>query len=529
MGILVKFIAVENKVEIEHKKYVDKILENLDKMGLIKNIMLPLDEMGDSEAIREVDEEGNVFSFQFNSISMEISDNWEIYFSFGTFNNAKQLEITIESNTYEVTLENDFLENLKLGIKKCIVKDWNDVIWLIDKDSECLSLSLYSKIYKAENLLRELINEVMVKQYGTVWWDLFIPYDMKEKHKARLREYKTKIPSFNNVDDRLMSIDIDDLGKILKLIRYKWKPVYDEEISGLLNGVQKCNESKLKELLERQRIEDVNFWKDHFSKYLPEDFIIEFNKFARDRNHIMHNKLIDRSAYRSITQVAERIEHDLTEALGKQRKLVLSKEERKQIEVQRQLEMQMQAELDHEYRENDAGVFIRSKEEIQELLEDCGIELFVGVEDELRFREEIEIEQGFIDFDNSEGVLFVAKSNIEKRKLEVKYHLSILEGEGEDSVLLITCDENDVKFGAEINYKNAKVEWDEESGLYVPVIKEEIDDIEEIITKLAELIGDEFRNYRENVSQEDLVAGVACSYCRENMICINEDILPYGI
>mgnify|MGYP004561607759 FL=1 len=189
--------------------------------------MLTPDEMKDKEnPVRELDDEENHFFINFNSVSMDKSDNWGIHFLFGTYNDAKQLEITIQSDTYNVELMNDFLEKLKLGIKKSIVKDWEDIIWLIDKDSECLSFDLYAKIYKIENLLRELINEVMVKQYGTKWWELLVPYDIKEKHKARLKEYKTKIRSFNNVDDRLLAIDIDDLGRILTLIRYKWNPVY---------------------------------------------------------------------------------------------------------------------------------------------------------------------------------------------------------------------------------------------------------------------------------------------------------------
>ena len=221
MGLLVKFIAAEDKKEIEHEEYVNKIFEDLCNAGLIKNIMLTPDEMKDKEnPVRELDDEENHFFINFNSVSMDKSDNWGIHFLFGTYNDAKQLEITIQSDTYNVELMNDFLEKLKLGIKKSIVKDWEDIIWLIDKDSECLSFDLYAKIYKIENLLRELINEVMVKQYGTKWWELLVPYDIKEKHKARLKEYKTKIRSFNNVDDRLLAIDIDDLGRILTLIRY---------------------------------------------------------------------------------------------------------------------------------------------------------------------------------------------------------------------------------------------------------------------------------------------------------------------
>ena len=408
MGLLVKFIAAEDKKEIEHEEYVNKIFEDLCNAGLIKNIMLTPDEMKDKEnPVRELDDEENHFFINFNSVSMDKSDNWGIHFLFGTYNDAKQLEITIQSDTYNVELMNDFLEKLKLGIKKSIVKDWEDIIWLIDKDSECLSFDLYAKIYKIENLLRELINEVMVKQYGTKWWELLVPYDIKEKHKARLKEYKTKIRSFNNVDDRLLAIDIDDLGRILTLIRYKWNPVYNDEISGLINGVQKCVDSKLKELLEKQRVEDVNLWKEHFSKYLPADFVENFNLFSKDRNHVMHNKLIDRSAYHTMKDLAEKLESNLMEALKKQSKLVLSKEEKEQIERQQQMERQMLEEADHECRENDAGVTIRSNDEIRELFEES-VEEFVNMVKRLDYDVDVKIGRCVFDAKSLMSVLMIA-------------------------------------------------------------------------------------------------------------------------
>ena len=465
MGLLVKFIAAEDKKEIEHEEYVNKIFEDLCNAGLIKNIMLTPDEMKDRESpVRELDDEENHFFINFNSVSMDKSDNWEIHFLFGTYNDAKQLEITIQSDTYNVELMNDFLEKLKLGIKKSIVKDWEDIIWLIDKDSECLSFDLYAKIYKIENLLRELINEVMVKQYGTGWWELLVPYDMKEKHKARLKEYKTKIRSFNNVDDRLMSIDIDDLGKILTLIRYKWNPVYNDEISGLINGVQKCVDSKVRELLEKQRVEDVNLWTEHFSKYLSEDFVENFNMFSKDRNHVMHNKLIDRAAYHTMKYLSEKIESNLMEALEKQRELVLSKEEKEQIERQQQMERQMLEEADHECRENDAGVTIRSNDEIRELFEESAAEFVSAIMEELRFREDIEGDEEDISLSYDDGTLLWVQSKIDNKKLYIKYNLTIVDEEGADSVLQILCKGKEYNFCEDIIYKNAEVEMDEDSG-----------------------------------------------------------------
>ena len=41
-----------------------------------------------------------------------------------------------------------------------------------------------------------------------------------------------------------------------------------------------------------------------------------FHLFAKDRNHIMHNKLIDRTAYLQINNLAETIEKDLVLAIS---------------------------------------------------------------------------------------------------------------------------------------------------------------------------------------------------------------------
>lgn len=84
----------------------------------------------------------------------------------------------------------------------------------------------------------------MTKEYGVTWWESFVPYSIKNKHRVRSGEYKSKEPAFNNVDERLMSIDIDDLGEIIRTVRYKWVPEYSEDISFIINGIQKCDEIK---------------------------------------------------------------------------------------------------------------------------------------------------------------------------------------------------------------------------------------------------------------------------------------------
>ena len=49
-----------------------------------------------------------------------------------------------------------------------------------------------------------------------------------------------------------------------------------------------------------------------------------FHLFAKDRNHIMHNKLIDRTAYLQINNLTETIEKDLVLAINRLNETILS-------------------------------------------------------------------------------------------------------------------------------------------------------------------------------------------------------------
>lgn len=530
MELLVKFIAAENKVAIaDNGAYIQEIVKKLIASGLIKSIMVNPSELEfGADIVREIDEEGNVFMTEFNCEESGQSDNWQIIFQYGTYNTAEQLEISIQSDTYSVEQKNYYLERLKVEIKKAVVKDWKDIIWLIDKDSECLSIELYPQIYKIENLLRELINDVMIKQYGTTWWESLVPYDIKDKHKARLGEYKSKVPSFNNVDDRLMSIDIDDLGKIITLVRYKWNPQYDEELNCLINGVQKIKEDKLIELIKKQRVEDINLWKEQFSRYLSEGFPDKFIKFSKDRNHIMHNKLLDRAAYNMIKTSADEIEEDIKTAIQKERRIVLSNEEKLEIEKKRMIEIQMLEELDHECRENDANVSIRTDDEIRDLFEESIFELIHAIEARFRFRSDVEIITRVTSISESRGELMSIKSRVDETELLIKYDMTLIDEEGADSELEICCEGEKINFSECIVYTNGEVEYDSESGLYMPITQDEISDISELTNNLEEFVNDEIENYREIVEPEDLAEFVCCSECGDDSICVNEEIMPLG-
>ena len=525
--MLVKFIAVDNKEQIDNNyAYINEIYKNIRAGGLIKRLNIDPDAASfGAGAVREVDEEGNVFVLEFTSAEGEKSNIWNVYFAYGTYNNSKQLEISIYSDTYVPKVDEGYLEKLKIRIKKCISKDWERIIWLVDKDSECLSICLYPQIYKVENLMREVINEVMTKQYGISWWKSYAPANIKKKHSDRLKEYKSKVPSFNDVDERLMSIDIDDLGKLVQHKRYKWDPAYNEKINTLLNGVESYNEGIVREELFKQRVVETDLWVEQFSKYLPEDFNDRYAVFTRDRNHIMHNKLIDRAAFKTIKESVEQIEQDLVKAVKKVQNEILSNEEKFEIEKQKQIELQMLEELDHECRENDANVSIRDSYEIEYLFQDSITSIINKIEENLRFRNDLEMTVNYGKEGNG-GNLFSVKSNIDDMCLDFSYDMQIDDSEGAESSLDFSC--GDKEFSVSILYCNGAVEYDDESGLYMPITEDEIGDIGDAVDGIMDLINSELTNYMEICEAEDIAESVLCYECGEESICINEDLLPVG-
>lgn len=504
-----------------------EIYKTVNSARLIKSLNLTPDEVAFGVGpLRPLDEEENMFLLQFNSEDNGRADIWSVYFQYGTFNESRQLEIAIYSETYSPNVDTEYLEKLKLKIKKSIKRDWDKIIWLVDKDSECLSIALYPQIYQTENLMRELLNEEMNKQYGTSWWETFAPTKMKERHSKRLKDFKAKIQSFNDVDEKLMCIDISDLSELMTLKRYYWNPVFDIRISGMLNGVQTYNDGSMRELLLDQREVEVDLWEEQFSKFLPDDFIARYCVLARDRNHIMHNKLIDRSAYMTIKESAEQIQNDLKNALEKLHKTILSEEEKFEIEKQRQIEIQMLEELDHDCRENDANVSIRDRFEIEYLFFDCLDSFVVDVEGSLRFRDDISISlENDFHKDITGNVMFV-KSNVNGAEIQLKFTMDIDDSEGAESVLSVYSADTD--FTTKLVYINGAVEYDSDSGLYMPITQDEIGAVDELVDAVVEMLDEEMPNYKDEVNEEDVAEFVFCSECGDDAICINENILPLG-
>ncbi len=528
---LVKFIAVgEKQVISDYYEYVDRILDELHKQGYIGGYKV----------------EPSVVDCHSRICISTHKDEYivDLVFEFNTFKNVKQLMIDISSDNYEVDINQSYLEDLKLDIKKIIVKDWDKLVWLYDEDAYLLSSDLYSRFYVTENKIRRFINEFMVKTFGINWWDILPDQTIKNKYKSRYVGYKTVVPGFNNVDNHLLSIDVGDLFKVLTMKKMVWTPSYDKDIEDLLCGVITGNECKIIEKVKKQLTVKEDFWEKYFKDYFGIGFSECYRDFELNRNHVAHNKILDRSGYNYIRKSINKIDQYVDDALVK-----LYKNE-KSIE-QLQVEAEKYKALLIETKQNDSGIRIRNREKIISVFEEALEEKFVDIEEALRFREDIAISGIGFDRNKLSGVLFSANSKVYNKKLDFLYLMDINDDEGSESTLTITClcrqngdDEARLleNFKVYISYTNGEVEYNNEEGYYMPVTNDGISesDLDNYLDKVIDFINVELeslKEYVDSISYERVKEGgtspiadrVYCDECEEEYICIDESLAEVGI
>jgi hypothetical protein len=462
---LVKFAAVGGKKEIsDYYWYVESILSNSDEL---KN------KVENEITIYTQDEYPNTV---FCSIEEE-SFIVDVIFDFSSFESEKHLTIDITSDNYKLDTENSYIENLKLGIKKAVAKDWRNIVWFFDEDAFLLSEDLYGRFYTIENKIRRFINEYMLKTIGINWWEIISEsrLTIEDKYKARCPGYKKTVSGFNNIDDHLMAIDVKDLYEILTMKRMEWKPAYDPAIEALLVGVTRDKEHQIIEMLKKQLTVKEDFKKIFFQEYLESDFFDSFKEFESSRNHVAHNKILDRTSYKKIHELLDKMDKYIEGAL---RKLYTGK---KSLE-QKQEAVRKYKELLLEVKQNDSGVNIREAGAIIEKFGNALEGKTAEIIDALRYREDINISEMKFKRNINSGELFSVVSSVTNEKLDFYYLMDIVDSEGSESTLTISCvqepiivDELDASEGnIVISYFNGEVSYDD--GYYTPIVKDGIPD-----------------------------------------------------
>ena len=538
---MVNFLMINGNIQpVDMFGYIENVVTELQKKGLITKIEYsPAQcDFGDDSCLIEVEDTFYVANFIYSKDDKE--NHWQIAFEYGTYNSCSQLQIKILSADYELNVADNYLEQLKFAIKLLVKPNWEKIIWLMDKDSEQLSIALYPRIYRVENLARQLISEIMTKEYGFEWWDTYVPLTIKNKHMGRLGGYKSITPGFANVDERLMSIDIGDLNSIITLKEKKWNPAFIPEISSFLNEQSDMKLERMKTLLSAQMIVSIDLWVEQFSKYLSEDFIKDFKTFELNRNHIVHNKLIDRSAYGSISNSISTVEAELIKALAKIEQVVVSKEQREAREQQRAIEQEeMEAAL-KDIMESEAGVKIRNSQEIIEVYEEQLFIFHSELQEYLRFRNDLEIGE-YKSIENDTGILFEIRYKVNDESAIVSYSIECMDdSQGSESVVAVNIMVGENVFSKDIAYTNGEISFNSHQSCYMPETQDSIsmEDLSALKEGAVDFLNEQFENLREKVDSEMFsiikdggsspLAEFSCWECGEEYICIDENYGALG-
>ena len=536
--LLVQFTCIEPKLDLstlDQAIYVDNIFSSLCANGYIDAVVVdrPSGTKIEQDAIQEFDQ-GTFGSTHVHeekervedSYSVISSDIFTIQYVWETYKAGLQFSIYIFSDSYKPSPDKEYLESLKFAIKRIIKDDWEKIEWMADQDSECLATDLYPELFRTENLIRRMISEFMTKYYGASWWDAFVPIDIKKKYASRMSGYKGTAPGYANIDDHLLSIDIGDLNTIIGYKHLKWIPVFDETINLMVNGQTEWKDGKVQEVLKSQAVIETDFWDKHFSKYLPNNFPVLLGIYEKNRNHVAHNKLLDRQAYQSIKKNTEEVKSCVTQALKKIAKLIISQEERERIDE----ELTEREAGYEEIMESEAGVEIRHNDEIQGILEDAFIHVCANIEEELRFREDIDIEV----FAKSLQVTY----KITGRQITFNTEMSVDDGQGATSTYEIKSDEA-VGFSVELTYINGAVEYNEEQANYYPMTEDEEPDVDTVTNIIIAYIDDRFPNLRQEVEADayrrikegcepPVFSDIACEECGELYIASDDTYAEKG-
>lgn len=560
MNEIVKFAVVENKINInDYLEYVqDKLNTTFSEMD-IKPHEYVINRADSSEKVSI--ENGNECYAEF----YVGDEKYFVGFSFETFNKVKQLEVSINNfvNTAEFkkslnSSKVTFLETFKIVLKNNILyvnnnkksKAWKKCIWLIDKQSQVFATKLYPMIYETENLYRELINQVMVRVVGADWWDVVVPRDLKDHQRSKIGTYKSIVKSLNDVDETLMSIDVSDLSKLTKLKLSEWKPEWNQDLAELIQIFKKEQSYKRIEgrylekaikILTSQLNETDDLWQKYFSKFLPIDFFKKFGEFSTNRNHIAHNKVIDREAYIIIRNSIVTVKDDLQVALKYANNKIPSLEKLELDRLEKEYDVREEEEFMREIMESESGVEIKSEDEIYMIFEDAVTKLYQDVEEQLRFRLDIEVEDlKSVSYIAESQSLFNINHLVTKEEINICCEVMIDSSQGGKSILKMIYTYGEIIKTFDVPYVNGEVSYNEEECNYMPETENEFGEIQlqESIEELVDFVNVNLESLREIVDNKmyriikdggkSPVSDISCCNCGENYICIDENYGEIG-
>lgn len=532
---MIEFIMVNPKQNITEeylskkmseffREYNYKIIHNNEELGFLVNskIKLPLSQSKEDALENQI----------------EVIVDAEIK----SYEKVKQLEIKITCTNEAEAFKG--IEKLKFNLKDEFLEDWHDCIWLSDTQSSHLSEKLYLKIHKLENLFREIVNRIMISNFGHDWWVNLTSYKIRSKYIERGKDFSAQVSSFKGVNDKLLAVEVDDLIAIMKHKVKKVKPenfnefidVYESlSIKGSIDEVIKKYKN-LGNLVANRLYTEVDLSKMIFLEYFDVDFERRWKSLRIGRNHIAHNKLLDSAGAKKIYADIENIEKYLMDLKEK----LESEPSREQIQYEYDMENYYDYEkLQKSIIEAEAGITIYNENEIIEQFVDLVNPFINTLTDEFYFRQDLEISiEEINDFVQSLEIIRIERE-WEDKILTVSADMEIDEEQISTMTLTIYINEEE-ELMKRIDFQNGQAYYDGDKGYYLPLAYENLDEssFNEFKYELTEIIGIEFTDYVSELNYEqgkaykeggsEVLADFSCEECGNETVSLNDDIFQYG-
>ncbi|GLO68478.1 hypothetical protein [Oceanobacillus kimchii] len=514
---MIQFVFVDFKGEHDID-YLQKTSQMLEKKIPLNSFEVDrLDGPEDAIIIKVVDKSGS---------------ECVLFFELATFDTKKQLLIQINIEDPENFSELAYM--LKEEIKNHLRKDWNECIWLKDSQSALYAYQLYSLIYNTENSLREFINLLMIKEMGVKWWESYVSENLIKTFKDREGSYKTTAPMYTNIDTMLISLNSDHLSQIMTYKKKKWNPEYNEKIEKLIYSSKEKDLKSVQGILLSQLKTEVDLWKHLFSKYFDDDFINEWGDFCKNRNHIAHNKLIDKRANSIMRKNIKCVQKKIDNAFKRFHSLTLSDESKKELE-------KIWLEDQKQIMEEESGISVYDGEQIEQFFIEEANRILMLIEDELHFRNDLVLK----DYSIEDGKPFfnIQSKLVDEIEIDIYYLIRYLSDEpgGSSKLTIQIILDQETEYSYEIIYQNGKAYFDEDQSNYMPLTQNGLEKLDEnlFLEDLNGIIDFHFPNKVNEISISnytsikdggtEVVGDFCCEECGEETVSIDEDFYTFGV
>lgn len=273
---LVRYIASQCRMEIDgYTEYVDKVSKCIQEKGMVDNM---LSEPAYTKKVAPLSySEGRRISYEIvysNSIC-GISYTWYINMDFFEKSTGTELRINITSQTYIISIEDEYFTRLTQVVEECIKKDWRVLVKVVDAYGDMLNMILFPELHRIENTARRVVNGLMSRVYSAMWF--------KENNgicnntgKECSGTDKVKNSEYAVFDNTVIMMSIADFDRV---ITQEWDCV--------------------------------------FSRYFSQDFRYDMHKLAQAYTKVLNNYCSDKEFYIDTKRIMESVNKELVNVLWK--------------------------------------------------------------------------------------------------------------------------------------------------------------------------------------------------------------------